>query len=170
MPYQVERRERMTLWERSYLPAIFRALSVTARHFFRNLAHPDRRITIEYPEVKRRLPPGFRAEHRLTAREDGSIRCTACMLCATICPARCITIEAEEVADPRIEKRAKSFVIDELRCVFCGLCVEACPCDAIRMDTGRYENASFTRSALVYTKERLLANAAEGQSPLSCAL
>jgi NADH-quinone oxidoreductase subunit I len=170
MPYQIERRERMSLWERAYLPAIVRALLTTARHFFTNLRHPDQRITIEYPEVRRALPPGARAEHRLLAREDGSIRCTACMLCATICPAKCIAIEAEEVDDPRIEKRAKSFTIDLLRCVFCGHCVEACPCDAIRMDTARYENAAFTRSALIYTKEKLLANAAPGQSPLSSSL
>jgi NADH-quinone oxidoreductase subunit I len=167
MAYQIERRERMSFWERMYLPGIARALTVTARHFFTNLIHLDRRITIEYPDEEHRLPLGARMEHRLMVREDGSIRCTACMLCATICPAKCISIEAEEVPDPTIEKRARTFVIDELRCVFCGLCVEACPCDAIRMDTGRYKNAAFTRSALLYTKEKLLANASEGQSPLS---
>ena len=160
----------MTLWERIYLPEIIRGLSITARHFFKNLIFMNRRITIEYPEEKKQLPPGYRAEHRLMKREDGSIRCTACMLCATICPAQCIDIEAEEVADPRIEKRAVYYTVNELRCVFCGLCVEACPCDAIRMDTGKYENASFSRSALIYTKEKLLENSAPGSSSLSAAL
>jgi len=160
----------MTLWERIYLPELVRGLFTTARHFFRNLIHMDTRITIEYPEVKKALPPGYRAEHRLMLREDGTMRCTACMLCATACPADCISIEAEEVDDPAVEKRAKTFVIDELRCVFCGFCVEACPCDAIRMDTGRYENTAFNRASLLYDKEKLLANSAPGASPLSGAL
>jgi NADH-quinone oxidoreductase subunit I len=92
------------------------------------------------------------------------------MLCQTVCPADCITIEAEEVDDPAIEKRPKSFVIDELKCVFCGLCVEACPCDAIRMDTGKYENSQFKREDFIYDMEKLLNNEAEGQSKLSSGL
>ncbi len=170
MAYQIDRNEKMSLWERSYLPEIIRGLATTARHFIRNLIHIDRRITIEYPEEKKRLPPGYRAEHRLMRRADGSIRCTACMLCVAACPADCITVEAEEVSDPAVEKRARSFVIDELRCVFCGLCVEACPCDAIRMDTGRYENAAFSRTPLIYDKEKLLGNSAKGASELSSSL
>lgn len=160
----------MSLWERIYIPEIIRGMAITASHFIRNLIFMRRRITIEYPEQKKALPPGYRAEHRLMKREDGEIRCTACMLCATICPAGCIVIEAEEVGDPAVEKRASVFEIDMLRCVFCGLCVEVCPCDAIRMDTGRYEGAGFDRSSLIYGKGKLLDNAPDGASPLSMAL
>jgi len=170
MPYHIDRPGNKSLWVRLYLPEIARGLFITARHFFANLFRIDRRITIEYPETKKKLPPGYRAEHRLLRREDGQIRCTACMLCQTICPADCIYIEAEESEDPKIEKRPKSFVIDELRCVFCGLCVEACPCDAIRMDTGKYENSQFKREDFIYDMEKLLDNGAEGQSPLSSGL
>jgi NADH-quinone oxidoreductase subunit I len=92
------------------------------------------------------------------------------MLCSTVCPARCIEIEAEEVDDPRIEKRASSFIIDMSRCVFCGLCVEACPCDAIRMDTGRYDRVGRERQQLVLNIDDLRNNAASGQSPLSQSL
>lgn len=170
MPYAIPRRERLSLLERLYVPALLRGLWVTARHFLKNLFHLDDRITIEYPEVTRALAPGYRAEHRLLTRADGSIRCTACMLCATVCPAQCIAITAEEVDDPAIEKRAQSFSIDMLRCVFCGLCVEACPCDAIRMDSGRYQNAAQTRSALLYGMQKLQANEACGATKLSRAL
>lgn len=170
MSYLIDRNLKMTLWERLYLPEILRGMAITAFHFFQNLIHMDRRITIEYPEEEKRLPPGYRAEHRLMKREDGSIRCTACMLCQTICPANCIEIEAEEVPDPAVEKRARHYTINELRCVFCGLCVEACPCDAIRMDTGKYKNSSFDRSSLIYNKDRLLDNTPKGASPLSSAL
>ncbi len=167
MPYLIDRPSNRSLRVRTYLPGILHGMWITARHFITNLIHLDRRMTIEYPDQRKALPERYRAEHRLMRREDGSLRCTACMLCQTVCPADCISIEAEEVDDPAIEKRAKSFAIDELRCVFCGLCVEACPCDAIRMDTGRYENASFKRDNLIYDKDKLLNNGADGQSPLS---
>ena len=129
--------------------------------------HPFSRMTVEYPEQKKELPFGYRAEHRLMLRPNGEIRCTACMLCATACPADCIYIVAEEAPDKTIEKRPNSFVIDELKCVFCGLCVEACPCDAIRMDTYKYENSNYTRKDCVYDKAKLLNNHPEGASPYS---
>lgn len=132
---KISRSEKLTLWERIYLPEIVRGLSVTISHFIKNLLHPYKRMTVEYPEQKKDIPYGYRAEHRLMLLPNGAVRCTSCMLCATACPADCIKIIAEEVEDPFIEKRPKEFTIDLLRCVFCGLCVEACPCDAIRMDT-----------------------------------
>ena len=165
--YTIQRPEKLSLWERLYLPEIFRGMFITARHFFRNLFHMDKRMTIEFPEKKKQLPPGYRAEHRLMLREDGSVRCTACMLCATICPARCIEIEAEDVGDDKIEKRAKNFTINELRCVFCGFCVESCPCDAIRMDTGKFENSTFDRKTAIYDIKKLINNQATGSSQLS---
>lgn len=167
---QIKRPERLTVWESIYLPEIVRGLFITIKHFIRNFIHMKKRMTVEYPERKKNIPDGYRAEHRLMLRPDGSIRCTACMLCATACPSDCIHIEAEESPDPLIEKRARSYTIDELRCVFCGLCVEACPCDAIRMDTYKYENSCSTRAGLIYDKKKLMENHAEGQSPYSAAL
>ena len=164
---KIERKEKMTLWERIYLPEIVRGLSITFSHFIKNLRHPFKRMTIEYPEKKKNIPFGYRAEHRLMLRPDGSVRCTACMLCATACPSECIHIVAEESEDPTIEKRAKEYTIDELECVFCGLCVEACPCDAIRMDTYKYENSGYTRKEFLYDKKKLMTNHAKGSDPYS---
>ena len=170
MAYLIDRDEKLTFWDRLWFPGILRAMAITARHFLTNLIHMNRRITIEYPEEKKPLPPGYRAEPRLMLRGDGSVRCTACMLCTTVCPANCIEIEAEEVDDPAIEKRAASFIINMSRCVFCGLCVEACPCDAIRMDTGRYDRVGREREQLVLDMDDLRNNSADGQSPLSQSL
>ena len=88
-------------------------------------------------------------------REDGEVRCVACMLCPTVCPAHCITIVPEETGNKN-EKRPKVFEIDELRCVVCGLCVEACPCDAIRMDTGVHAPAVEFRGDAIFAKLDLL--------------
>ncbi|MDO8526686.1 MAG: NADH-quinone oxidoreductase subunit I [Deltaproteobacteria bacterium] len=170
MSYFIDRKESLTLWERLYLPEVFRGLKITAGHLLHNLFHIDDRMTIEYPDQKKELPPGYRAEHRLMLREDGQIRCTACMLCQTICPANCIEIVAEETEDKTIEKRPRVFNINELRCIFCGLCVEACPCDAIRMDTGKYENASYNRKDLIYDITKLVNNHPEGASKISSGL
>lgn len=135
---QVPRAPR-SLWERTYIPEIGRGLAVTIGQFVKNLnpAKAKREtFTVQYPEEKRQYAERYRGLHRLMLREDGQVRCVACMCCSTICPANCIHIEAGEHDDPTIEKYPKVFVIDELRCIVCGLCVEACPCDAIRMDGG----------------------------------
>ncbi len=124
-----------SLEQRVYLPEVLKGLGVTARHFFANLFGHKYTVTTQFPEEPAKYPARNRGLHRLMRREDGEVRCVACMLCPTVCPAHCITIVAEETGNKN-EKRPKIFEIDELRCVVCGLCVEACPCDAIRMDTG----------------------------------
>jgi len=137
---------RLTFAERLYLPQVMQGIRVTTGHFVRNLAlhtlhlfglAKDRRaaVTVQYPEERKTYSEGFRGAHRLTLKPDGSVRCTACFLCATACPAKCINIEAGEHPDPEVEKYPVRYEIDTLQCIYCGMCVEACPCDAIRMDT-----------------------------------
>ncbi|MCK7484024.1 MAG: 4Fe-4S binding protein [Candidatus Moduliflexus flocculans] len=70
------------------------------------------------------------------------------MLCVTVCPSECITVEAAESDDPEDQKHPARFVVDLDRCCFCGFCVEACPVDAIRMDTGEIRLASTSRAGL----------------------
>lgn len=143
--------------EQVYLIAIVKGLGITIRHFLANLIRPSRIETLQYPEQTKDMPAGYRGKHRLTKREDGSVRCVACFMCATACPADCIHIVAEDVGDNTVEKAPLSFDIDLLKCVFCGMCVEACPVDAIRMDSGQYTIADFTRQDFVISKEELMA-------------
>ena len=138
-----------------YFPAVVKGLGVTMRHFFRNLFGGKDIVTIQYPEEKVPYPPRFRGVHRLMHREDGSVRCVACMCCPTVCPAHCITIVAEDAGNGN-EKRPRIFEIDELRCIVCGLCVEACPCDAIRMDTGIHMPPTGERHRAILGKNDLL--------------
>ena len=149
--------DKMNLLERLYIPEVIRGLGITTRHFFEALFFPKtKRVTYQYPEQTKPYPERFRGRHRLTLKEDGSPRCTACMLCATNCPAMCITIVAGEHEDPSVEKYPKSYEINSLRCIFCGMCVEACPLDAIRMDTGMHGPAEYERRDFVDTKEALM--------------
>jgi len=143
------------LMEAIYLPALLVGLRITAHKFMRNMFGKRDVVTIQYPEEKRRVSPRYRGRHRLTMREDGFIKCVACYMCETVCPAHCIHIEAGEVPDKSVEKYPVVFDIDELRCIFCGLCVEACPKDAIRMDTGIVAMAYSSRDRFDYTRDLL---------------
>ena len=143
--------------ESSFLPATLKGLQVTVKHFFKNVLTRAETQTIQYPEEKKPYPARTRGLHRLMQRDDGSVRCVACMCCPTVCPANCITIIPAETGDKKVEKYPAVFEIDELRCVVCGLCVEACPCDAIRMDTGKHAPPVEERGDGVIDKDAMLA-------------
>lgn len=167
------RKRELTWLERLYLPEIVRGVLLTSRHFVRNLTihtlhlaglATDRQaaVTFQYPEQPRPLAPRARTRHRLTTRDDGWPRCVGCMMCETVCPARCIYIVAGEHPDPNVEKYPKSFDIDLGLCVYCGYCVEACPEDAIRMDTQRHDIASYSRDGMWLNIKELLAPGSKG--------
>ncbi len=145
-----------TVGTQIYVKEIVKGMAVSSRHFFKNVVTQKDIVTTQYPEEKRPYPKRFRGHHRLMKREDGSLRCVACYLCATACPSNCIHIEAGEREEPYIQKYPVKFEIDYLKCVFCGLCTDACPQDAIRMDSGKHRIPAYTRKDEIVGKIDLL--------------
>ncbi|MEA1919766.1 MAG: NADH-quinone oxidoreductase subunit I [Campylobacterota bacterium] len=142
-----------------YIPAIIEGLKITTKHLFKNVSDIKAVDVLEYPEEQPTdITERYRGLHRLTHRDDDTIRCVACFMCSTACPAQCIHIEATERTDGVDEKMPERFAIDTLECIFCGYCVEACPCDAIRMDTGIFSVIGENRKEFVLEKEQLLAH------------
>ena len=142
---------KIGFWERMYLPAIMEGLSTTVGHLFK------KKITEQYPEEEPVLPANYRGVHRLNRDVEGRVRCVACYMCATACPAHCIDIVAAP-SPPNWKDREKypeTFVIDELRCIYCGMCEEACPVDAIELTT-LYDLTGLSREQMIFDKEKLL--------------
>lgn len=127
--------------------ALVQGLIITAKHLA-----PSKVTTVQYPSEKLKPSDRFRGLHRLVPAQDRE-KCVACYLCPTVCPAKCITVEAAE--NDKGEKYPKVYQIDMLRCIFCGYCVEACPVEALEM-TGDYELANYVREDFAFTKDRLL--------------
>lgn len=138
-----------------YLVTSVVGLGTTLKIFAKQLFKLEPSNTVQWPEVEYKYSERFKGAHFLTKRPDGRVRCTACFLCATNCPAECITIVAGESPDNGVEKYPVRFEIDILRCVFCGFCEEACPVDAIRMGP-EYSMAGLAEGKWVYTKDYLL--------------
>jgi NADH-quinone oxidoreductase subunit I len=147
-------RKPLRWWERLYIPAVVNGLRVTVRHFFR------RKVTMQYPEEKWVVPPGYRGAPYLVRDQFGRTKCVACQLCEFICPPKAIRIvPPQAVRDPgagNVEKRPKEFDIDMLRCIFCGYCQEVCPEEAIFL-LQDYSLTSHGRKDLVYDLDKLLA-------------
>lgn len=152
------------LLEAMYLPAIAEGVKTTLKHLFR----PDV-ITEEYPEVKPDLPLNYRGVHRLNRDDQGRVKCVACFLCATACPARCIEIIGDKAPWADRDKYPTKFVIDELKCIYCGMCEEACPVDAIEL-TGIYDMVGKSRQEMLFDREKLLSiydqTAGESKDPV----
>lgn len=113
-------------------------------------------LTIQYPEEKRLLPENFRYIPMLIwDTQRGEDRCTACGICAKVCPPQCIWIVRDSDEKGKPITRPSEFYIDATVCMSCSFCVEFCPFDAIKMNHD-YELAVYDRyPQLVYDIEEL---------------
>ncbi len=131
---------------------IFRGMSTILVHAFRPA------VTLEYPEEKPDLPPRFKGRLGLLRKEDGTVACTGCKMCARVCPCLdLIQIETKKVEGPdgKTKMVPEKYTIDLGRCIHCGNCTEVCPVNCL-VFTDIFEMADYSREALVYTKDMLL--------------
>jgi NADH-quinone oxidoreductase subunit I len=132
-----------------YIPYAIRGMKTTLARVFRPKA------TLQYPEEVHVPRKGYRGEHRLKKDELGRMKCVACFMCQTSCPAECIQIVAGPSPWPDREKIPVAFNIDLLKCIYCGMCEEACPCDAIEL-TPTFNQVATAREQKVYDLQRLM--------------
>ncbi len=106
-------------------------------------------ITVQYPEEKLPVPENFRfvpflvyepvvdengkpkIDPKTGKEEIGYERCTACGICAKVCPPQCIWIVRAKTPEGKPKPKAAEFYIDIDVCMNCGYCAEYCPFDAI---------------------------------------
>ena len=135
---------------------MLKGLSVTMRHFIEGYIY-DRKpweprynnewlekhqavdgkglFTIQYPEEKRKITETFRFIPMLVYEEKPEEpRCTACGICARVCPPQCIWIQRATDERGRPKAQPAGFWIDATICMSCGFCTEFCPFDAIKMN------------------------------------
>ena len=142
---------KLGLWEQLYFPALVDGLKTTVVHMF------SKKITEQYPGAGAEAAGELPRRPSAQPRRSGRVKCVACYMCATACPAHCIDIVAAP-APPEWKDREKypeTFVIDELRCIYCGMCEEACPVDAIELTT-LYDLTGLSREEMMFDKEKLL--------------
>jgi NADH-quinone oxidoreductase subunit I len=146
-PVTQVRRKDLTFWQKTYIPEIFKGMALTMRHMLRP------KFTRQYPEERWNPPASFRGRPVLV-HEEGTERCVACGLCARVCPALAIEVQAGETALSK-ERYPERFEINMLRCIFCGFCEEVCPEEAIVM-SDEYELVFQRTEDAIYGKDKLL--------------
>ena len=145
-------RKPLTFAERTYLPQVLGGLWITLKHFF------GPRVTLEYPEQRPEISPGYRGVPTLVKDPNGREKCVSCQLCEFVCPPKAIRITPGEIPvdapTAHVEKAPREFEINMLRCIYCGLCEEVCPEQAIVLQNV-YSLCGYSRDELVNHKEKL---------------
>ncbi len=146
-------RKPLTLLERTYLPQIVGGLMTTFKHLV------AKKTTLEYPEQRPAISPGYRGVPTLVKDPNGREKCVSCQLCEFVCPPKAIRITPGEVPANQpdrahVEKAPQAFDIDMLRCIYCGLCQEVCPEEAIFLQN-QYSLSGYTREEMVNHKDKL---------------
>ena len=152
-PYgQMIRKKDLSIWQKMYIPEIVKGLQMTIRQMFKPT------FTSQFPEERFKPESSFRGRPVLVA-ENGVERCVACGLCARVCPALAIEVQAAETELEK-ERYPIKFEINMVRCIFCGFCEEVCPEEAIVMSK-EYLLVFSSQEEALFGKERLLKSTEE---------
>ncbi len=149
---QIIRKKDLNILQKTYIPEILKGLGMTIRQMFRPT------FTSQFPEERFKPESSFRGRPVLVA-ENGVERCVACGLCARVCPALAIEVQAAETELEK-ERYPIKFEINMVRCIFCGFCEEVCPEEAIVM-SNEYLLVFSSQEEALFGKERLLKSTEE---------
>ncbi len=154
MATKVVERKPLSLAERTFLPQIVSGLRVTMKNMFKAP------VTLEYPDERPDIPPGYRGVPTLVKDPNGREKCVSCQLCEFVCPPKAIRITPAEIPEDaetaHVEKAPEEFEINMLRCIYCGLCQEVCPEEAIFLQD-IFSVTGTSREELVFKKDKLYA-------------
>lgn len=139
--------ERLSFWEKLYVPEIAKGLGITLKQMFKP------KFTRQYPEERFEPKGSYRGRPVLVEEENGE-RCVACGLYSRVCPALAIEVQAGETFNEK-ERYPEKFEINMLRCIFCALCEEVCPEEAIVMSKD-YDIVFTSQEESILGKEDLL--------------
>ncbi len=118
---------------------VLKGFGITIKNMFRPV------ITVQYPEQRLPIPERARWAVHAVFNEDGTPKCTACLICVKECPDHVLRVESS--TRPEGGKHIDTYVYELGACMMCGLCVTACPYDAIEM-SHEYELATRDHSDL----------------------
>jgi NADH-quinone oxidoreductase subunit I len=145
-------RKPLSFAERTYVPQVVGALKTTWKHLV------AKKETMEYPEQRPAIPPGYRGVPTLVMDPNGREKCVSCQLCEFVCPPKAIRITPGEIPPDaphaHVERAPQAFDIDMLRCIYCGMCQEVCPEEAIFLQQ-QYSMTGFTREEMINDKAKL---------------
>ena len=146
------RKTDINIWQKMYIPEILKGLRITVSQIFKP------KFTQQFPEERFKPEPSFRGRPVLVT-ENGVERCVACGLCARVCPALAIEVQAAET-ELNKERYSIKFEINMVRCIFCGFCEEVCPEEAIVMSK-EYLLVFTNQQEALFGKEKLLKSTEE---------
>ncbi len=149
---KIIRKKDLNILQKMYIPEIINGLRMTVLRMFKP------KFTVQYPDERFKPESSFRGRPVLVT-ENGIERCVACGLCARVCPALAIEVQASETELAK-ERFPVKFEINMVRCIFCGFCEEVCPEEAIIM-SNEYLLAFTSQKEALFGKEKLLKSSDE---------
>ena len=112
-----------------------RGMQVTQKYW--NILR-EKPITLQYPDVRPDVRPGFRGKHVYV-----KAKCISCRMCMRVCPVNCIEMDIEGKGKEAV---VHSYKIDFTRCLFCNYCSEICPTDCLWL-SDQFDLSQYARSA-----------------------